>query len=112
MTRDSRVHSICITHGGIVVEEPTLHLLAVSRNPVLYCRNWAQIRRLPQKGVLGVYLERYSFPPWKTRVRSTWVDGCQGINTQRGRNVETSHVSSLKIGKLPAKTDFGGYFIE
>ena len=32
-----------------------------------------QIRQLPQKGVFGVYLERYSFPPRKTRVRSIRV---------------------------------------
>ena len=70
MPRKSRVRSIRILHGRTVVEELKLSLQRVSRIRMLYCRNWAEIRHLPQKEVFGVYLARYSFPPRISRVRS------------------------------------------
>ena len=46
-----------------------------------------------------------SFDPHSPRVHCR-----QGTNTQLATSVEKSHVSPLKIGKLPAKTVFGVYF--
>ena len=114
--RKTRVHSIRIVYGWIVVKEPTLDLQSVSRIHMLYCRNWAKFRLLPQKEVFGVYLARYTFVPRKTRLHSIhMIHGHIVVKepTLKLRGESRNHKlycrNWAKIRRSPQKEVFGEY---